>query len=174
MTRRLLNLLTAGSLLLCVAAGVAWAGSRQSRRVTSFAAAGWLWQVELAGGRLVVRSFDDWRGEGTPAQKWSAYEASGLNIPRADFGLAIPGCGIASGPDFVDVAGAGRHWGRFATLGLRLWLPTLLLALLPLARLASAAWRARGRRDPPGHCRRCGYDLRATPDMCPECGTARA
>jgi hypothetical protein len=47
------------------------------------------------------------------------------------------------------------------------WELALLAALLPAVWIAR---RWRQRRPPPGHCRVCGYDLRATPERCPECG----
>lgn len=40
-----------------------------------------------------------------------------------------------------------------------------------LAGLVGTAGIARARKRPTGHCRSCGYDLRASEDRCPECGT---
>ena len=48
----------------------------------------------------------------------------------------------------------------------------IAIPFLPLAWLAIK--RVIGRRHQPGHCKRCGYDLRATPDRCPECGSIPA
>ena len=43
-------------------------------------------------------------------------------------------------------------------------------AMPPMSRTAIRLCRRR----PPHGCRRCGYDLRATPGRCPECGAAAA
>lgn len=55
-------------------------------------------------------------------------------------------------------------WTRYVP-----WWPLVLaLAILPTWKLIGFARRRRAH--PPGHCSRCGYDLRATPARCPECG----
>jgi hypothetical protein len=73
----------------------------------------------------------------------------------------------------------GRYSGRTATVRYTFrprWraisvphpLSTLLLAILPVT--AAIHRRRRARRRQHGCCVKCGYDLRATPDRCPECG----
>jgi hypothetical protein len=54
-----------------------------------------------------------------------------------------------------------------------LWLPALLFALAPTYWLLGPR-RRRAKRSKLGLCPTCGYDLRASPDRCPECGTQRA
>jgi len=51
-----------------------------------------------------------------------------------------------------------------------IWLPATLTAILPALWIFNPR-RRQTRRIRKGLCPSCGYDLRATPDRCPECGT---
>ena len=64
------------------------------------------------------------------------------------------------------VIGAPYMPGR--SIGVPFWFIAGCLAVLPSGWLMM---RRANRRYPPGSCLSCGYDLRATPDRCPECGT---
>jgi hypothetical protein len=67
-----------------------------------------------------------------------------------------------------DTAHGGGNSGEIHNFFLIIpfWLVLLLAAAMPLR------WVYIYRRDrhPRGFCTKCGYDLRATPDRCPECG----
>jgi hypothetical protein len=61
-------------------------------------------------------------------------------------------------------------WSRWAT---RHWFIALVTAPLPIALITQLARaRAARRRAMAGLCRYCGYDLRASPGRCPECGVS--
>jgi predicted Zn-ribbon and HTH transcriptional regulator len=52
-----------------------------------------------------------------------------------------------------------------------LWLVCLTFAVLPTQAVVAAVRRRRKmHRVREGICASCGYDMRATPDRCPECG----
>jgi hypothetical protein len=70
--------------------------------------------------------------------------------------------------NWKDPRGPGDEWYNRGVAVHWLWL-TLAAAAPPLL-----AWARGGRRSTQGRCNVCGYDLRATPQCCPECGTVPA
>jgi hypothetical protein len=90
-------------------------------------------------------------------------------------GLAF--CRLPSGGDSgsPDDTPATITLGRCVKYGVditRFWLIGVPAGVAALTACGLIALRRRDHRRAAGRCRRCGYDLRATPDRCPECGSA--
>jgi hypothetical protein len=78
-------------------------------------------------------------------------------------GRAYPDPAIDSILNFLWFSQGNSH-----AIGMPLWLCAILFGYLGVRA------RRRARKPEPGFCHVCGYDLRATPDRCPECGAVPA
>jgi hypothetical protein len=126
--------------------------------------------------RLIPAIGIHWRWE-DDYYKWPVSRGTGI-VRRRDvdtWGLRVLG-GDRYNPAWTDDHTALGRGGVIAaqTVAVSWWLPTALLALMPGLRTIKAMQRRVWAGRHPGRCASCGYDLRATPDRCPECGTTPA
>ena len=165
MRSRLLNLLTALSLLLCVAACVLWLRSY------------WLWEqwvvstphrlyaIALRTGGVSIdahwvkrpvreRSETHREGPWREQQPLITQPQTALNRLGFFYGRTVRSDHVMSGLTFPY------------------WCVSVACALRPALWLIGAARRKHRAR--PNVCSACGYDLRATPGRCPECGAEPA
>lgn len=174
MTRRLLSVLSALSLVLCLASVVLWAMTAFKPLVLSWgdaqAATGYV--LAVRGGLIEFQRH--WGVKPLPlgVMSYTGGDVSGLN----QLGLFYTRSATIYKDVNANYAILPGRYGNHIQFGFALFWPILLG--LPLS--VRAAWRLvtgatrRDRRTRLGLCPSCAYDLRATPDRCPECGAAVA
>jgi hypothetical protein len=172
--RRLFTFCSAVSLLLCVAVCVLWVRSyfiadswtvtRTHADGTDFGAAHHgAWSERGGFTWSVVR-------RGMPAE-WGAQVAREMATPlthRAhDVNSVVH---FYWEPPVLGFRCFRRDDGQRLIRQITLPYFAMVLATVPLPALFLRTTLRRRSRDRAGLCRQCGYDLRASPDRCPECG----
>ena len=169
MTRRLFNLLPALSLRGCVVVVVLWVRSHRSTEAFEWwsAGAGAGLEFRVRGVYTPAGSLGFYVGDYPPGTSSGTFE---LMYHRYRTSPPSPPAGGTLGFAMVWPAPAPGDvvWRE---LRVPYWFLLLICAVAPVRRAAKAISGTRLRRL--GLCPRCGYDLRATPGRCPECGAGR-
>ncbi len=186
--RWLFNALAVGSLLLFIAVGAAWAGLVNLSAKSGHSIgprSGFLWLVfpphsspdcilnfwhatgppvlgppsPPPGKSVQTPLILNWAKQFGPTRSWNCGSFFFIEEPRTGVNIQMRRM---------------KMIGYEFAFGVPAWFSMVLLAILPA--IAGFRWRERGRRRRmrDGLCVVCGYDLRATPERCPECGTVAA
>jgi hypothetical protein len=165
--RRLVNVLAVVSMVICTVAAALWTRSH--------------WYFDGAD------YYSSWH---TPRRyTFSLYSGDGVlcieagRLPPARINQQAPRPGWEydsallddpMGPNWQAIVRADAHFAygiRSGPGAAKVYLPyyfiCALTAIVPLYYVKHRGWRHISN----DQCRHCGYDLRATPDRCPECGT---
>jgi hypothetical protein len=180
MKRRLFNLAAAVSLLLCLATVALWVRSYSRGDVPSCS---WIRAFEPSTTR--------WDAIAYVGRGGTLLSVSRMVLPQPHQGWGKPGFefrkSVRLKPYYAATSPSGRWWNPSAFsysserqrlgpagdsdqvwLEFPLWLLLLIFLVMPV--IALRADLRRRRQYGPGCCPTCGYDLRATPEQCPECG----
>jgi hypothetical protein len=162
--RRFFMLLSALSLLLCVGICVLWVRSYWHTVEIEFQRNGMRWSIAVTHGRIALSN---------EAQKRMLYAelVAILDEVKLAGEKNEPGDrmdGLMNKFNVVD-----KQIDSFVLVERKCAyvIPSSIFAILPIAWGALSLRTHLTRRRLHGFCHYCGYDLHATPDRCPECGT---
>lgn len=200
MGRQIFNFAAVVSLVLCLLCGCVWVRSRfvsdsiewtaVQRKGPNIITRTFLVRVRDTGERSSIRfiqkeviaggidplSMDDvWREKSREAglkyssPSWTDVELRDGNTVWDRLGFYTNSVSVVQ-----RVHGRMNHTiARAQTTAVPLWALPVAASVVPIV-WTTFELRRRGSRRRRGQCIHCGYDLRASPDRCPECGMATA
>ncbi|HEY2589363.1 MAG TPA: hypothetical protein VGI81_26695 [Tepidisphaeraceae bacterium] len=189
--RRLLIFAMAASLVLAAAASLQWVRSYWFDEGARRGTADGEWDLLSARGQIIYTQ-TLWIADDPPPPviEWSWSQPRGRSLVGGQDNSHWQLCNFGSGSGdggyrSIEVLGFLLKQQRFSEATpstyepLAVAVPYWAIVGLLLVAPAVGGTRWHRRRRPPrrvgeGRCSKCGYDMRATPNRCPECGPASA